>query len=264
MKKVLALLLALVMVFSLAACGGDGSESAEKKPEATNTETNKTVDGNGETNKEAADNGDTILGEWIGVGGDSFGFSMTATDAAAYTITLEEGGKGSTTLDSDPMDIEWSQDGDKITVTVIDYDTTSEGTLTDGALYFEDYVGFGVNIYLAKEGTPAFDPGLYIPEEDKAMVGTWTSYKVTDVLEEDVSDVMAADALVMTLNGDYTAEAELNGEVIESTSWTLYDGFGYLTESEYDISWDVKGDEIVVAYYTDEDAFYFTCSKSDN
>lgn len=239
MKKILAILLSVMMILTIGACG--------KKEEQNNS---------GAT----ADN--QFTGEWIGVGGDLFGMAMTAEEAAAYTLTVNSDGKAVLTTDGEPLETTWESAGDTITLKVDVLDEESAGTLSDGAIQFEDLLGLGINIYFAKEGTDAADPSLYIPEADKAMIGTWKSYAVTDILDDDASAIIPADSLTITFNGDYTADIDIGELKITGESWTLYDGYGFLTDSDYDITWDVTGDEIVVSYYDGNDTYKFTCKKA--
>ena len=96
MKKLIALLLALVMVFALAACGGDSGTNGEKKDEKTST--------------------DGVKGDWVGShkidmdeGSFSMYFKMSFTDDS-YKIVIDE----DKTLDSyedllDSVDAEESE-----------------------------------------------------------------------------------------------------------------------------------------------------------
>lgn len=241
MKKIIALLLALVMVLSFAACGKDESKS----------------DSSAQSGAES-----TFVGEWIGVGGAAWDVSLTAEDAAAYALSVSDDGKATISIDGDPIEAEWSSKGDKITLKADALAMSTEGTLKDGAILFEDLFDLGIKIYFAQEGTDAADPSLYIPESDKAMVGTWTSYAVTDLFDDDISDVVPADSLIMIFNGDYTVDISLGDETIVGETWTISDGFGFLLDSEYDFTWDVVDDEIVVSYYDESDTYKFTCAKN--
>lgn len=82
MKKILALLLALVMVFALAACGGDSGTSDEKEEGKSNSADTKT---------------DGVKGDWTGAAtidmGDGVTFKMHCTlsfDDDSYEITIDE------------------------------------------------------------------------------------------------------------------------------------------------------------------------------
>ena len=239
MKKILSMVLSVMMILSLGACG--------KKEEQKGSEAK-------------ADN--QFTGEWIGVGGDMFGMAMTVEEASAYTLTVNGDGKAVLNTDGEPLDTTWTSADDTITLKVDALEIETAGNLADGAIYFEDLMGFGVNIYFAKEGTDAADPSLYIPEADKAMVGTWTSYAVADVLGDDMSATVPADSLKLTFKGDYTVDVEIGAEKFEGETWSLMESFGYLADSDCDISWDVVGDEIEVTYSGD-DYLVFTCRKTE-
>ncbi|MBQ4528447.1 MAG: hypothetical protein II998_10275 [Clostridia bacterium] len=240
MKKILALVLAVMMVMTLGAC------SSEEKA----------------TKSESKSSG-KFVGEWIGVGGDTFGIAMTGEEAGSYTLSVTDDGKASLSIDGEAMELKWSEEGDTIVLKEETLDITNKGNLTNGAIYIEDLMGFGINIYFAQEGTDAADPSLYIPEADRAMLGTWTSYAVTDVLDEDISDVVPADSLTITFNGDYTATVYVNGLNILGQSWSLSEGYGFFVDSDYDISWDVLGEEIKVCYFDENgDSYYYMCKKS--
>ena len=250
MKKVLSIVLVCIMVFSLAACGGDDNGSNSNG-------------GSSAGNAVPADS--PFIGEWIGVGGEAWGLPMTAKDAAAYTLSVKADGKAALTTEGSPLEVAWNTDGDKITLKQENIDVSSTGTLKDGAILFDDLMDLGIKIYFAKEGTDAADPALYIPETDKAMVGTWTSYAVTDILEDDISDVVPADSFTITFRSDYTADVKIGELDIPDQTWALSDGFGYLADSEYDITWDVVDDEIKICYFDDQsDSYYFMCKKTEN
>lgn len=256
MKKLLALLLAGIMVFAFVSCGKDeGVKGSDAKSQSSSNDQE-----NIEENKPEAEAEGTFDGEWIGVGGDTYGIVMTAEDAGKYTMEIS-GNKATLTVDGTASEVKCEVDGDKVTMSEELLDMSFEGTHKDGAIYFEDFMCMGIKIYFAKEGTPAADPALYIPEADKAMVGTWKSYAVTDILEEDVSDVVAPDSLTLTFKGDYTVDITYGEETVTGETWTLYDGYGYLSDSEYGLDWDVKDDEIVVSYYNNDEYYYFTCAK---
>lgn len=234
MKKLLAFIMAAVMMFSLVACSGDENKST----------------------------GGKFAGEWIGVGGDTWGMAMTAEDASAYTLSVGNSGKAVFATDGEEIEATYATDGDTITFTVESLELEFTGNLTDGALVVDDLLGFGIKVIFAQEGTPAADPSLYIPEADKNMVGEWHSYEVKDILEEDLSAVVPADSLTMIFYGDYTVDISLGEDTITGEKWTISDDYGYLADSDYDFTWDVVGDEIVVAYYDGTESYYFTCAKS--
>ena len=102
MKRLFALLLALVIVLSLAACGG-GSEEV-----------------------------DPNAGRYIGVSAAVGGFSMPMSDIypGETWIELKSGGKGDIMLDGDSYGFKWTLEGEAFTLTLEGVD--SVGTLSGG------------------------------------------------------------------------------------------------------------------------------------
>ncbi len=233
MKKIFASIIIVVMMLSLVACDGDENKST----------------------------GGKFAGEWIGVGGDTWGMTMTAEEASVYSVSVDNSGKAVIATDGEKINATYATEGDTITFEVEALDLKFTGNLTDGALVVDDLLGFGIKVIFAQEGTPAADPALYIPEADKNMVGEWHSYEVKDILEEDISDAVPADLLTMIFYGDYTVDISLGEDTITGEKWATSDDYGYLADSDYDFTWDIVGDEIVVAYYDGEESYYFTCAK---
>lgn len=230
MKKLLSVLLTLVMVLSLAACGGGSGGRADK----------------------------AYVGEWISVAGTAFGFTMTGEEISGFGITLESGGKGKMTIDGDSAKVKWTNDDSNITIEIEGEKLV--GAIGEDTLTFIDLLGTGMDLTFAKEGSDAANPENYLPENDKKMIGTWSSYQVTDVLGDDASAEVAPDALTMTFKGDYTVDIEFNGETIEGEKWSMLDTWGNLDDSEYDFSWDIVGEELEVTY-NGEEYWIFTCAK---
>ncbi len=109
MKKLLALMLAAAMVFTLAACGGDPN-----------------------------------VGEYEGVQIDiGIGeiMDMDEVFAGDNYIVLEEGGKGTFALEGDEADITWEVDDNDITIEVEGEEGECNGTLEDGVLTIDDFFG---------------------------------------------------------------------------------------------------------------------------
>lgn len=119
MKKLMALLVAGMMVFSLASCGGGG--------EATGYE-----------------------GKYISVSGEMMGMELTGEDIAGWALELNNGGKGKMDIDGETGNIKWTLDGETITVNVDGEEMT--GTFEDDKLVFDDILGSGMKLTFAKEG----------------------------------------------------------------------------------------------------------------
>lgn len=124
MKKHIALLLALVMVFALTACGGE------------------------------KDN-DPNLGKYVGATVEVFGEDMNISEIYSEgenCIELRSGGKCVFTLDGDSASGKWKLDGNDIVLTIEDMDST--GTLKDGVLTI-DFMGEGIMMTFVKDGATA-------------------------------------------------------------------------------------------------------------
>ena len=138
MKKVLVVVLALAMIFALAACGDGGG--------AVNTDPN--------------------AGHYDCTQIEMFGLAMAVEDIyenGAY-IELNDGGKCVINLDGDSYKADWALDGDAITITIEGVD--SVGTLTDGVMVI-DLMELGMNCTFVLEGVeiPAGDAAEEVPAE---------------------------------------------------------------------------------------------------
>ena len=129
MKKILSLALALMMLLSLAACGGkDGGKST-----------------------------DPNLGKYIGTefssDGDSWYSLADLYDGESY-IELKSGGKGVFCLGGEATDIKWSLESDGA-LTLKRDGLESNGLLQDGCIMLGDLWGNEVYTLYEKEGTDA-------------------------------------------------------------------------------------------------------------
>ena len=117
MKKLFAILLTLVMLLSLAACGGEPDPNA---------------------------------GVYRGVSATALGFTMDIEDVyeGETWIELKNGGKGTIALGGDESPIKWSQEAGEITITIDGVD--SVGTLEAGVISI-DLLDMGVVMVFEKE-----------------------------------------------------------------------------------------------------------------
>ena len=228
MKKIVSLFLTITMVLSLVACGGGGRAD------------------------------DAYVGKWISVAGTAMGFTLTGEDIEGFDLDLEAGGKGTMSVDGEAAKIKWTNDDTTLTLSVSGEEFV--GNIGKDTLVFVNLMNLGMDLTFAKEGTDAAKPENFLPENEKKLLGSWTSYKVTDVLGDDVSGEVAADALKMTFNSDHTVDIEFGGEAISAQKWSMLDDWGSLDDSDYDFSWSVVGEEIEVTYNGD-DYWIFTCAK---
>ena len=215
MKKIIALLLALAMLLSLAACGGSAGE-------------------------------DPNAGKYIGVSAAVGGFSMPMSDIypGETWIELKSGGKGDIMLDGDSYGFKWNLEGETFTLTLEGVD--SVGTLKNGAIVI-DLMDMGCVMTFRKEGTelaenedPAAsynDAGYYdliridgateedsVSEEDMALVKSMGMYMYLDLLPDGT--------------GTFFMEEEL------AVTWV--DGTVNFTEDNMSISYTLENGELVL------------------
>ncbi len=189
MKRLLAFLLALAMVLSLAACGG----SAEDDPNA---------------------------GKYIGISAAVSGFSMPMSDIypGETWIELKSGGKGDIMLDGDSYGLKWTLEGETFTLTLEGVD--SVGTLKNGAIVI-DLMDMGCVMTFRKEGTepaeneaPAAsynDAGYYdliridgateedsVSEEDLTMLRELGMYMYLELLEDGTGSFFMEEEMAVT------------------------------------------------------------------
>ena len=227
MKKIFSIVLGGIMVLSLAACGGGRAD-------------------------------DVYVGKWISVSGTAMGITLTGESVEGFGLELKAGGKGSMTIEGEETNVKWTNDDVNLTVKVQGEELI--GKIGTDTLTFENLLNTGMDLTFAKEGTDAAKLENVLPENEKALLGTWTSYAVTDVLGDDASGEVAADALTMTFNADHTCDIEFQGESITGQTWSMLDAWGFLEDSEYDFSWDVEGEELKVTY-NGEEYWVFSCTK---
>ena len=180
MKKLIAILLAVAMLLSLAACGGETVE-------------------------------DPNAGKYLGTTAKALGMTMEMSDI--YTgetwAELKSGGKCSMMLDGQAISGKWALEGEQITITI--QGTTSIGTLANGVLVV-DLMDMGVEMTFVKEGMEAaapkasyHDAGYYdliridgateedtVSEEDLTMLRELGMYMYLD-LQEDGTGIFFVD-----------------------------------------------------------------------
>ena len=119
MKKLLAILLALVMVLSMAACGGSGS---------------------GEP--------DPNLGKYDAVSAEMSGLSLNVKSVFkdGFSIELKDGGKATFHYDGKDYSMKWTLEGD--TFNAKGGGAELSGTLADGKMVLENVLDSGISITL--------------------------------------------------------------------------------------------------------------------
>ena len=123
-SRLFALTITLVMVFSLAACGGGGESST-----------------------------DPNAGKYTAVTAEALGLEMEVSDlfGDGFIIELKDNGKCTLLVDGESANGKWTLDGSAFTVNGGGVD--GAGTLSDGVMVLEDMLGMGVTIKFLREGT---------------------------------------------------------------------------------------------------------------
>ena len=150
-KKLTAVLLALVMVLTLAACGGGDGGGTKTDP---------------------------AVGKYMGLEVLSYGEWLPMEeiyDLGENYIELKAGGKGTFSLDGDLMEIDWELDKDG-NLTLTNYGTTCNGTLKNGLITLNDYFGFDLQLTFRKDsGSSSVSGATEMTLDDFAAVygGDW-------------------------------------------------------------------------------------------
>ena len=208
MKKIMALLLTLAMLLSLAACGG----SAEEDPNA---------------------------GKYLGTTAKALGMTMEMSEVypGETWVELKSGGKGTIMLDGDDFSMKWTLEGETITITIEGVD--SVGTLADGVITV-DLMNMGVEMSFLKEGAEMpvaaatyNDAGYY----DLIRIDGAT--EEDSVSEEDLTMLRELGMyMYLELLGDGTGMLFMDEEM--PVAWA--DGTVNFTEDDLSISYTLEGD----------------------
>lgn len=220
MKKILSLLLATVLMFSLVACGGGGKD-------------------------------DPNLGVYTGTVVDLLGDEtpMTEVYPGKNTIELKSGGKATFTLDGDAIDCKWELDGSEL---VIDIEGTEcTGTLKSGTIDL-DFMGMMDMTFVKGGSSVPPKPGASTPEKpstpessDAGLVGY---YKI-ETLEMDgetmdrsmLEMIGMADSVYLVLDEDGTGRLSFE----EEAAITYDDSQIYSPDGE-GVPYTLDGDTITV------------------
>ena len=209
MKKIIAILLSIAMLLSLAACGG-----GEPDPNA---------------------------GKYQGISAKALGMTMAMSEVypGETWVELQSGGKGTVMLDGDNFPMKWTLDGEAITITIEDVD--SVGRLADGVITV-DLMDMGVEMTFLKEGAE-----MPAPEVTYNDAGYWEIVRMESddpayaISEEDMAFVKSVGALMyMELNADGTGALIIEEEM--PLTWT--DGAISFTEENMTVSYTLENGEM--------------------
>lgn len=209
MKKIVAILLTIAMLLSLAACGG-----GEPDPNA---------------------------GKYQGVSAKALGMTMAMSEVypGETWVELQSGGKGTVMLDGDNFPMKWTLDGEAITITIEDVD--SVGRLADGVITV-DMMDMGVEMTFLKEGAE-----MPAPKATFNDAGYWEIVRMESddlasaISEEDMAFAKSVGVLMyMELNADGTGVLFMEDEM--PLTWA--DGTITFTEENMTISYTLASGEM--------------------
>ena len=209
MKKIVAILLTIAMLLSLAACGG-----GEPDPNA---------------------------GKYQGISAKALGMTMDMSEVypGETWVELKSGGKGTVMLDGDDFPMKWTLDGEAITITIDGVD--SVGSLADGVLTV-DLMEMGVEMTFLKEGAE-----MPAPEVTYQDAGYWEIVRMESedpesaISEEDMAFVKSVGVqMYMELNADGTGALFMEDEM--PLTWT--DGAITFTGENMTVSYTLENGEM--------------------
>ena len=215
MKKIIALLLTLAMLLSLAACGG----SAEEDPNA---------------------------GKYIGISAAVGGFSMPMSDVypGETWIELKSGGKGDIMLGGDSYSLKWTLEGETFTLTLEGVD--SVGTLSGGTIVI-DLMDMGCVMTFRKEGAePAENEA---PAASYNDAGYYDLIRIDGATEEDSvneEDMALVKSMGMYMYLELLPDGTGTFFMEEEMAVTWVDGTVNFTEDNMSISYTLENGELVL------------------
>ena len=215
MKKLVAFLLAIAMVLSLAACGGETAE-------------------------------DPNAGKYIGVSAAVGGFSLPMSDVyeGETWLELKSGGRGTIMLGGDDFSIKWSVEGEEITISVQGED--SVGTLKNGAVVV-DLMDMGCVMTFQKEGTaPA---ATEAPAASYNDAGYWDLIRIDGATAEDSvseEDMALVKSMGMYMYLELLEDGTGTFFMEEEMAVTWVDGTVNFTEDNMTINYTLENGELVL------------------
>ena len=218
MKKIIALLLAMAMLLSLAACGSGSKEQ------------------------------DPNLGKYMGVKGEMEGFSMSMEELfpGETYLELKSGGKVDLVLEGEKATGTWKLDGENFQMTMEGEQCI--GTLKNGTIVFE-YADSGLSLTFQKEGGSISDK--LNPQETAAVTfndaGYWELVRMEsdnpeDCVTEEQMQTLKELGMIMYLNllPDGTGVMFMDEEM----PLTWQDGTVTFTEDSMSISYTLASGEL--------------------
>lgn len=104
---------------------------------------------------------------------------------------------------------------------------------------------------------------LEVNEGNKAFVGTWESYEVTDSIGDDASSTQDPKGVVLEFAAD-TVKITYNGEKLPKLKWDSLEDIGVIMEDDEtykDLGFELDGDELKFYYDVGDDYYIYKCTK---
>lgn len=239
MKKMISVFIAMVLCLSLAACSGSSTKVDEE-----------------------------LIGKYVCVAGTMMGVTVSGDDVTDFELDLQDKGKGSMIIYGKSYKIKWSNDDDTVTLKIDGVDAV--GKRGEDSITFEEFLadklGVSMDLVFAKEGSDAAKPENYLPEEEKALLGDWSSVSVKDIMGDDASGDVDPNSLTATFNDDHTATISFMGEDIGSFEWSVLSESIIFTgdfDGDLVMSGDYKDGVLLLNYSAGDDYFIFTMENSE-
>lgn len=241
MKKKMRFVSAILMMLSMLFVTGCGSDTAEKSP---------------------------YEGKWVAVIGEMLGMQTSVEEAVGGEMSLELKSRGKATIHiaEDSGKGKWAVEGDQFTLTIDGEEMV--GTIGEDTITFDDMLGMGVKMIFAKEGTDATNPALYLPEEEKAMLGEWMSETVEEVMGDGPQTSMEGveninDALRLNFTNDHNVAVIYKGQEVGTFTWSVSLGYCMIESEEPSLYVTINDDGTLEIDYSSADDYYtFHCVKN--
>ena|GEM_PF-2323617 len=104
---------------------------------------------------------------------------------------------------------------------------------------------------------------LEVNEGNKAFVGTWKSYEVTDSIGDDASSTQDPKGVVLEITAD-TVKITYNGEKLPKLKWDSLGDTGVIMgddEKYKNLGFELDGDELKFDYHVGDDFYIYKCTK---
>ena len=107
------------------------------------------------------------------------------------------------------------------------------------------------------------EENVEVNEDNKAFVGTWESYEVTDSIGDDASSTQDPKGVVLEFAAD-TVKITYNGEKLPKLKWDSLGDIGVIMEDDEkykNLGFELDGDELKFDYHVGDDFYIYKCTK---